>query len=151
MTKTTVIREINAPVEEVFSCIADTSKFKEAIPHIVKVEMLSEQTTGNGTRFRETRLMNGREASTELEFSDYVQNEQVRAVADSGGAIWDTLFTTENIGSDEAPKTKLTLVMEARAYKLMAKIVTPFIKGIVQKAVEEDMDSVKLYCEQSAS
>jgi hypothetical protein len=37
--------------------------------------------------------------------------------------------------------------MDARPYKLMARVMNTLIGGMVKKAVEKDMDSVKAYCE----
>jgi uncharacterized protein YndB with AHSA1/START domain len=139
----TVVRTIDAPVETVFRTVADINQFTKAIPHIVNVEILSEVQSGVGTRFRETRLMKGKEATTELEVMEYVENEHVRIVADSHGVVWDTVFTTKvNDG-----KTELTMVMDARAHKLSAKLMIPLAMGMIRKAVEGDMDSVKEYCE----
>ena len=39
------------------------------------------------------------------------------------------------------------LVMEAKPYKMAAKLTTPMIKGPLTKALEQDMDAVKAYCE----
>ena len=44
-------------------------------------------------------------------------------------------------------KTDLTMIMAARPYKLMQKMMIPMIKGMVSKALEKDMDAVKIYCE----
>ncbi len=92
MGKATATRQINASVEKVFQAISDVSTFEKTNPNIINIEMLSTQTSGVGTRFRETRTMNGREATTELEFTEYVENEHVRIVSDAGGTIWDTLM-----------------------------------------------------------
>ena len=53
-------RMIDAPVEEVFNTVAHIEAFRNALPHIIDVEFLTDQQTGAGTRFRETRLMNGK-------------------------------------------------------------------------------------------
>lgn len=145
MATTTVVRQINAPVEYVFAVVADISKYSEAIPHMVNVEFLSEIKTGVGARFRETRIMRGRQASTELEITEHVANERVRFVSDAGGTIWDTVFTftTEN------GATAMTMVMQAKAYKLLAKLLNPLLKGMVEKAVIADMDALKDYCEKN--
>ena len=45
------------------------------------------------TRFRETRVMKGREASTVLEVTEYESPRRIRLVSDEGGTIWDTVFT----------------------------------------------------------
>jgi len=143
MTRTNVTRTIDAPVELVFKTIADINEFSKAIPDIVKVEFLSDAKSGVGTRFRETRIMKGKEAATELEVTEYEDNQRIRIVADTGGTIWDSVFTVaENNGG-----TELTLVMEARPHTLIAKLTTPLISGMVKKAIENDMNAVKNFCE----
>lgn len=146
MSQTTVVCTINAPIERVFGTVAHIENFAKAVPQIVATQFLSDVTSGVGTRFRETRLMHGREATTELEVTEYVENDRVRIVADAGGTIWDTVFVV----SPDPEGVKLTLTMDARPYRLMSKVVNPFIKGFVRKAVESDMDAVKAYCETGA-
>lgn len=143
MTPILVDRLVDAPADRVFKTVADITWFSQAVPRIVKVDFLSDTKTGIGTRFRETRLMNGKPAITELEVTEYKQNERVRIVADSHGTVWDTLF----IVSPESARTKLTLAMEARAHKLLPSLINPLIRGAIKKAVEQDMDSVKAFCE----
>ncbi len=96
MSRIIVTRTISAPIDLVFSTVADIHRLSQALPHIVKVEFLSEIRSGVGTRFRETRLMNGKEARTELEVIEFVENDRVRLVApDSQGTIWDTVFAVK--------------------------------------------------------
>lgn len=145
MTRTTVSTTILAPVDAVFGLIADPVNYTRAVPQITKVEFLTEQRSGVGTRFRETREMGSREAATELEVTEYVKNERVRMVSDAGGTIWDSVFTVTPTGDGGA--TELQLVMEARPYRLLARVVVPLTKRIVAKAVKGDMDAVKAYLE----
>jgi uncharacterized protein YndB with AHSA1/START domain len=147
MSRTVVTRTIAAPVAKVFQTVADISQFSQALPHIVKVEFLSDVKTGLGARFRETRLMQGNEHTTELEVTEYVPDERIRLVADSHGTVWDTLFTVAPHGSG----TLLTMTMDARAYKLLARIMNLLIAGMVRKQIEKDMDAVKAFCERGAS
>jgi carbon monoxide dehydrogenase subunit G len=145
MSTTTVVRSIDAPIALVFKTVAEIENFRQAVPHITKVEFLSEQKVGVGARFRETRLMKGREASSELEVTSYVQDEHIRLVSDQGGTLWDTVFTVVELGG----QVELKMVMEARAYKLAAKLFNPLIKGMIRKAIEQDMDAVKAHCERA--
>ena len=69
---------------------------------------------------------------------------QIDCVADEGGTIWDTTFTTRDQGDGTV---ELTMVMDANAYKLPAKLINPHIKGMVKKYIEQDMDAVKAWCE----
>ncbi len=136
-------RAIDAPIDLVFKTIAHIDELSQAVPHIVKVEMLSDIRSGVGARFRETRLMNGREHTTELEVAEYVENDRVRMIADAGGTVWDTLFTVRPHGGG----TELTVEMDCRPYKLVARFIVPFIRGRVATAVGKDMDAVKAFCE----
>ncbi len=144
MTQATVTKIIAAPLGQVFETIADIENFKRAIPHIIRVEFLSESRTGIGTRFRETRLIKGKESTTELEVTEYVANERLRMVADSHGTIWDSVFAVEEVPEG----TALTLTMEARAYQLVARLMNPMVVPLVRGAIEEDLDLVKRHCEE---
>ena len=143
MTRISVTRTISASIDAVFRTVADITEFSKALPHVVKYEFLSDRRSGVGTHFRETRLMNGKEATTELEVTEYVENDRVRMVADSHGTVWDTIFTV----ASENENTILTMTMDAKAYKLLPKLMNPLVKGMIKKAVDTDMDLVKSYCE----
>ncbi len=146
MAKVTVSRRIDAPVDVVFRTVAHVERFSQAVPHILRVEFLSEVKSGVGARFRETRMMMGREASTELEVTEYVENERVRIVSEAGGALWDSVFTVARDGEE----TELKLVMDARPQSMRARMTLPLIIGTVRKAIEQDMDAVKAFCERPA-
>ena len=138
-----ISRTIDAPLDLVFQTVSDIRNFREAVPHIKHVEFLSDQQVGSGTRFRETRLMNGREHTVELEVAEYVDNDRVRMISDAGGTIWDTVFTV----SEGADNVKLDMKMDIKPHTLFARIMTPLIRGMVVKGVETDMDAVKAFCE----
>jgi carbon monoxide dehydrogenase subunit G len=143
MTQTVVSRTIKAPVEKVFDTVAHIDRFSKVVENIIRVEYVTEQKRGVGTRFRETRRMNGQELTVELAVTEYVENKRVRLVSDMQGTVWDTSFTVAPSGQG----TTLTMTMEARAYKLMAKLINPLIKGMVRKGIEKDLDAVKHFCE----
>ena len=137
-------RTIAAPVDRVFDTVAHIENFRKALPSITNVQFLTESKTGVGTRFRETRVMRGRESTTVLEVTEYQPNERVRLVSDAGGTIWDTVFTVKAADGG----TDLSLAMDARPYKLAARIMNPLVSRMIRKAIEGDMDAVKAYCEQ---
>lgn len=142
-----VTRQIQAPVALVFSRISDIRRFKDVNDSILDIEFLTEQQIGVGTRFKETRTMNGRRATTTLELTELVENDHVRLVSDEGGAIWDTVMRVR----EKDGGTELSMVMDARPYKLMARIVTRLIKGMITRAVVADMDGLKAKCEVEAA
>ena len=48
MTRTRMSRTIGAPVDSVFEIVADPVNFTKAVPQIVKVEFLTDQSAGVG-------------------------------------------------------------------------------------------------------
>ena len=143
MASVRVTRVIDAPAEVVFRAVSDIGHFSQAVPHIFRVKFLSDVRSGVGTRFRETRLVEGREASTDLEVTEYAENERVRIVSEAGDAVWDTVFTVAPAGEG----TELKMVMDARPQTLSARLVVPLILRMVKRAVATDLDAVKAFCE----
>jgi len=139
----TIERTIAAPAEKIFKTVAHIDEYSQAVPCITSFEFLSEQHAGVGTRFRETRSMKGKRTTGEFEVTEYEPHGRVRIVTDSHGAVWDTVFQLQSSGDT----TKLSMVMDARAHKLLPKLLNPLLKGVIAKAVAEDMDLVKAYCE----
>ena len=148
MSRTELGRTIDAPVGMVFSTVSDISHFSKAVPHIVNVEFLSEVRTGVGARFRETRMMGSRRATTELEVTEFVPDERVRLVSDQGGAVWDTVFTVTR--AEDGRRARLDMVMEARPYRFLARLLVPLMKSLVAKAIAADLDAVKAHLEGTA-
>lgn len=140
-------RSIDAATDKVFNTLASVESFSEAVPGITNIEFLSEQRRGVGTRFRETRIMHGKEATTVLEVTEHLENERVRIVSDTGGAIWDTVFLV----TAEGKGTRMRMAMEARPHKWLAKLMVPMVLGVVRSAVRGDMDAVQTYCESPRS
>ena len=147
MPRGVVTRTIAAPIETVFGTVADISRFSRAIPQIVKVEFLWVVHSGVGTRFGETRLRRGMVVSPELVVTVGNEHDRVRLVADPHGTIWDSVFLVRRGQGG----TVLTLTMDSRATGVIPRVLTFFIRGMVQKALEGDMDSVKAYCEREAA
>lgn len=147
MSRVTVSRTISRPVAEVFGVITDIEKLPESNPDVVRVEFLSEQRSGHGTRFKETRAARGKEMVTELELTEHVVNQHARFVSDMGGTIWDTAFRFHPEGNPSGSATKLEIELESRPYKLLPKLLSPLVLIMVRKGMEKHIDSVKAYCE----
>lgn len=143
MTRVAVSRGMTAPPEVVFRAVTDVANLPRLDPDIVKIEFLSERRSGVGTRFRETRLMKGKEMVTELEITEWTEDRAVRMVADSHGTVWDTRFTIEPVGG----KTQLTIAMDARPHKLMPKLLNPLMKGMFRKGITKHLETVAHWCE----
>ena len=146
MTRVTVRASIDAPVEVVFAAVTDIENLPATNPDIAKIEFLGERRSGVGTRFRETRMMKGKPAVTDLEVTEFVENERARMVTDSHGTVWDTLFTVRATGGE----TELTIAMDARPHKLLPRVMVPIFKGMFRKGMVGHVEQVKAYCEEKA-
>lgn len=146
MTRITVQRTIAAPIETVFGAVTEFEKLHEIDEQIVGVEFLTEQHSGLGTRLRETRRMGKNELVTELDVTEFVENERARMVADTHGTIWDTTFTVRPSDSG----VELTIAMDARPHKLLPKLMNPLMRPMFRKGMERHIDRVRAYCEARA-
>ena len=126
--------------------MSDIQNLPNTVPTVVRVEFLSDIKSGVGTKFRETRSMNGKETVTELEATECENNRRIRMVADSHGTVWDSMFTLEPVGEH----TRLLIDMDAKAHKILPKILNPLMKGVYRKGLEKHIDAVKNFCEQQS-
>lgn len=147
MSPITVTRTIQAPAAVVFEAVTDIESLPKSNPDVVRVEFLSETRSGPGTRFRETRRAGKREAVTELELTEWVENQHARFVADTGGTVWDTAFRVRPVGD----ACELTIELDARPHTLLARIVSPLIRGMVRRGMEKHVGSLADYCEARAA
>lgn len=143
MTSVTVSREIAASADVVFRAVSEVETLPQSNPDVVGVEFLTESRTGVGTRFIESRRMGKKVHKTELEITEQSESERVRMVADSHGTVWDTLFTVTPAGE----KTRLDITMDARANKLLPKLLNPLFKGMFRKGMAKYIDQIAAYCE----
>jgi hypothetical protein len=147
MAQMTIERSIEAPIDWVFKTISEISEFSKAIPHIVKVEFLTEQRVGTGTRFRETRIMQGKEVAVELSVADSVPNERVRMVTEMNGTVRDTVLEVRPHSDGTTP----FMVLNATAKSWLGRVRNFFMIPMIKKSVAKDIDMVKEYCEKLIS
>lgn len=148
--KITTSKHINAPLDVTFNVFSDVQRIQDRIDGITKVEILSEVTEGVGTRWHETRMMFGREATEEMEISAFRPNHSYEVVASSHGMDYRTLFMfTKKDGG-----TLVEMTFSGKATSWSARLMTPLgwlMAGTMRKALEADMDDLKAVCEQLAA
>lgn len=139
----TSTRAIAAAPSRVFRAVADPEEFHKAIPGGSRIEYLTPTRNGVGTKFRSTRISKGKPSSFEMEVTEFVPEEHVRIVNVTHGTLWDSTFSVRPNGAS----TVLTLTMDARTDRLIARLMNRLVGPIVQRALERDLDAVKAYCE----
>ncbi len=149
MPSLTIERTVNAPIAQVFARFTDLTNAPNMIPAIKKVEILTPGSIGAGTRFRETRVMFGREGAVTMEITAFDPPRSYCVEADSGGSHFATTFTFEPTGGSA---TRVAMHFGCRAESLMAKLLIPLsllMMGFMRKALGADMDSMKAAAERA--
>ncbi len=139
-------RSIAATRERVFQAISQVDSFAHVVPGIDKIEVLTPQRSGLGTRFRETRTIRGHTAATELTVTGFEPNRSIQLDSHMCGATWSTLFSLDS----RENCTGLRMDSVTIPHTLGAKLVVPLMIGMVHKALEDDLDAIQRYCEQPA-
>lgn len=146
MSKIEVSTQIDAPVERVFALFTDLGKAEENIDGIKKLELLTSGPIGKGTQFRETRVMLGKEATEEMEITEFEPNESYRVEAESCGAKYITKYSFQPKGDT----TVVRMSFEGKPLTFAAKLMSPamlLMAKSVRQCLESDMACLKRIAE----
>lgn len=148
--RATISAEIAASPETVFRLATDFANAANVVEGIVRVEMLTPGPVAAGTRFRETRVMFGREATEEMTVTEIVAPRRVALLALSHGTRYESSFTFAAI----ATGTRVTMDFQATPLTLAARIMgwlmTPMIKKSLLSTCAKDLDDIKRAAEKTA-
>ncbi|MEM9165389.1 MAG: SRPBCC family protein [Planctomycetota bacterium] len=138
--------EIASPVEHVFGVASDIPGAAERVEGIKSVEMLSEGPVGEGTRWRETRIMFGREAKEEMWITAFDPPNAYRVEARSHGTRYDTRFEFEPTEAG----TRLTMRFQGTPETLSARVLGTLFSAMtkhLEKCIRDDLVDIKAACE----
>ncbi len=143
MWTVTVTRTLSAPPERVFTLLTDLDGAVGRIRAIKRLEKLVPGPTRVGTRWRETRVMFGREASEEMWVTKFEPPKRFEAQAESHGCRYLSVY---ELLPDGPGRTRLTLTFGGEALSFGAKLMTPLARmfmGSVRKCLDEDFDDLE--------
>ncbi|MEM7156831.1 MAG: SRPBCC family protein [Myxococcota bacterium] len=144
MTTVTVESHINASPDAVFRAVSDIETMPRINPDVVRVEFLSEQHEGVGTRFRETRQMGNKEHHFELEVQGYDPAARtIRYVTDTHGTIWDTTVTVSAAGEGTQVRFAMACIGSTRFKRMMNVLM----QGLFRRGMVTHTKALKRYCE----
>lgn len=110
---TTLTQHIKAGPEKVWAVISDIPGSAGTLSGIDSVQLLSEGPYGEGTRWKETRTMMGKQETVEMWVSQADPPRSTTVKALQGGADYTSRFTL----SDRDGGTDLTLTFGAEVLK----------------------------------
>jgi carbon monoxide dehydrogenase subunit G len=120
---------IQRPVEEVFDFATDLDKAPLFMPGVTKIEMLTEGGLKPGAKFRETRLIKGKERRAVIEVVQH-QRPKVHAAC---AAMMGMKATYTVRFAQEGPGTRVDLDAEVKG-----NLLWKLFLGMISKAMEKE-------------
>ena len=126
------------PTKEVFDFIAASDNAPKIVRSVTSMVKLTEGPVRVGTRYRETRLMNGKEQQAELEIVEFepTQKYAMQNVTSGIETVYRYKIQPERDG------TRIDLVCEVKA-KGIKKLMLPLVVTILKKEDGDHLQRVK--------
>ena len=139
-----VSQRFNAPASQVWSLISDFENAPQRIEGIKKIEMLTNGPVGRGTRFRETRVMFGKEHSEEMTVTEWSPPRSYVLECESCGCHYRSQVSVRPEGGNAST---VEMTFEAKGISFLAKVfgglMGPMMAKQCRKAFEKDLDDLK--------
>ena len=134
-----IAMKIEQPAEEIFSTLANQSKMKKWVPGLAHVKQISGRpnTVGSVSEFVFER--DGMEISVMVKINDYKENESMYLTLIHDKLVSDVQIKVIPIGNS----SKLDISYKIAGNSLMTKAAMPFIKPLIEKYSEMDLDELK--------
>lgn len=147
MSDITVSTHVSAPAERVFAVFTDLERAAERIPDITELEVLSDGPFGEGTRWRETRVMFKKEATEEMQVTGFDPPRSYTVEAASHGMRYETLFSFTPEGDGTQVQWRFSGTPQTLGTKLMAPLFNVLMKGTMKKCMLRDLEALRGVCE----
>ncbi|MBL8857327.1 MAG: SRPBCC family protein [Planctomycetes bacterium] len=141
MLKLKCSRQVAAPPARVFQLATDLRNAPGRVKAIKKMEVLTDGPIGKGTRFRETRVMFGKEATEVMEIVTFDPPRGYVVEATSHGCHYRTEFRVTPAGEG----TEFEMLFEGRPLTFMARVMGTLMKPLSRMMVKQclkDLDDI---------
>ncbi len=147
MKPLTIAVEVHASVPVVWNAITDIEHCAERIPAIKEIVMLTPLPVGLGTRWRETRVMFGRDATETMEIYAWHPMQEYTAGATSCGCEYRATLRCTPRGEGTLLESEFSAKPLTFLAKVMSAIMMPLMKSGMRKALRGDIEAIKHSCE----
>ena len=143
---------INGSKAAIWAAITNIENASEIISGIKNIEVLEKPANGLvGLRWRETRMLFNKPATAEKWITEAAENEFYKTRAEDGGFVF---LTTKSISESSGGMT-LTESHESKPQGFVATLMSIpmalFFKGVIKKAILQDLNSIKSAVENGPS
>jgi len=134
---------INGSKAAIWAAITNIENASETFSGIENIEVLEKPANGLvGLRWRETRMYFGKPATVEKRITDAAENEFYKTRAESDGFVFLSAMSI----SESSAGVTLTSSHDSKPQGIVAtlkSIPMPLFKGMVKKALLQDLNDVK--------
>lgn len=141
MARIVLSKRLEAAPAGGFAALADVAGLPGRIPAVMRVEVLTPSPVGVGTKFRETRVVFGKEATETFEVTEFEPPTRLTLVAVSCGAE----YRCEHRLTPDGTGTLLELEVRTRPRTLVAWLMAPLgwlMTGFMKAAIAKDLDAL---------
>jgi carbon monoxide dehydrogenase subunit G len=133
----------NAAPEQVWDAITDLHHAADRISAIKRLEVLGDGTIGEGTRFRETRVMFKKEATEEMEITRWEPPECYAVECESCGSHYATTFRC--IPEGDGTRVEITWDVQPLTFtaKVMGGLMGRLMLNACRKMFDKDLEDVR--------
>lgn len=139
---------ISSDKSTVWQIIKDIENSSENIEAIKKIEILEEASEGlTGLKWRETRVMFGKEATEVMWITDWVENSFYQTRAESHGAVYTSRLEIDKTDSGCTLKMSFDSQSQSFGAKFWDIIFGKLMKRSTEKSLLSDLNDIKRIAE----
>src|SRR5438105_8594129 len=135
---------INGSKAAIWAAITNIENASETISGIKNIEVLEKPANGLiGLKWRETRILFGKPATVEKWITDAAENRFYRTRAEDGGFVFLTTKSISESGGGMTLAESHESKPQSSVAKLMSVPMLFLFKGVVKKALLQDLNDIK--------
>ncbi|MBP2243224.1 carbon monoxide dehydrogenase subunit G [Cytobacillus eiseniae] len=130
---------IQKPIDEVFNYMSGMENVHEVMPIVVKMEKLTDGEIGAGTKFKETRLVRGKNVYAEVEYVQYEQNRSFTSRSNSNGLIVEYKYMFHEI--EEGTQVEFEAFIKTTGLRM--RLSKPMIVKMIKREDGYQLENLK--------
>ncbi len=134
---------VDAPVDKVFTYLADFTRHPEWAAHRLKIEPTSQGPVGIGSTFASSGHQMGRENENKVVVTEFVANEKLVFEAEGQQGRFRHSFEVQPANGG----ARLTKRFEPLRLSLMAKLMAPVLILLSPRGLAGDLQRIKSHLE----
>lgn len=140
-----VIVEIEQPAEEIFTTLINQSNMTKWVPGLTSINQVSGKPNAVGSVSEFIFERDGMKIPILVKINDYKENESMNLTLTHAKLVSNVQIKVLSFGDN----SKLDISYKIKGNSLMTKTAMPFIKPLIKKYSEMDLEELKKLLEES--